>query len=634
MQISKIILYGKKGQMRELSFRLGSVNIVSGRSQRGKSAILAVIDYCLGSKKLNVPAGIIQNSVSWYALELDFHGDKLFIARPSADPGKGAPNVWHIGREVVEADSLEPLYGRDDLLARVSGRLGVSTTVLPRSGGELEKKHVTFRSGLIFSFQKQNEIANQDLFFHRQSEAAIAQVIRDYLPYYLGAVSESIIAQQEELRFAKKRLRELERELARVVDAGAQRDKEASYLLTESQRVGLAPPDVGNLTFDKTIPVLAMAEEISLAEPSGSGSDRMAMTTTLLIKAQEDRADLKQQIEALEAFGKDQDIFSESVNEQRRRLKSLHLYRSGDISDSTCPLCESQLSTPAPNAVDLTRSLALLTQELNFVARDKGQLDDALLEKRTLLSQTEESIAEHRRTIARIKKEEEAARIFLERKNEAARIGGMIHMFLRVGGNAYGDDRRALEAERDGLASKIEEIESDLEFNSVKNRVAKFLGGIGQTITNWAREERLGYSEGFLTFDMRGPQLVSETPSGTIPFSRFGSGKNWVWYHLLGHMALHKWFVENDRPTPRFIVLDQPSQVYFPSDHPEAEEEDLDEVRRIYQWLFEINEKLGGQFQIIVTDHAYFRNDPEFMSNLTHNWWEEDEALIPYDWQA
>ena len=135
-----------------------------------------------------------------------------------------------------------------------------------------------------------------------------------------------------------------------------------------------------------------------------------------------------------------------------------------------------------------------------------------------------------------------------------------------------------------------------------------------------------------LTFDIRGPTLVNETEQGTVDFSRFGSGKNWVWYHLLGHMALHTWFVERGRPTLRFLAIDQPSQVYFPGVDTVDAETDIEEVRRIYRWLIETTRSLDGAFQIILTDHAHFPDDLEFEKHVAHDWWKSGGALIPADW--
>ncbi|MCK0550977.1 hypothetical protein [Pseudomonas syringae] len=49
LQIRKLILWPKNGgAYRELEFEPGKVNIISGSSKAGKSAVIPIIDYCLG----------------------------------------------------------------------------------------------------------------------------------------------------------------------------------------------------------------------------------------------------------------------------------------------------------------------------------------------------------------------------------------------------------------------------------------------------------------------------------------------------------------------------------------------------------------------------------------------------------
>ena len=47
---------------------------------------------------------------------------------------------------------------------------------------------------------------------------------------------------------------------------------------------------------------------------------------------------------------------------------------------------------------------------------------------------------------------------------------------------------------------------------------------------------------------------------------RIGSAGNWLACHLLAHLSLHDFFVAASRPVPRFLILDQPIQVYYPPD--------------------------------------------------------------------
>lgn len=638
MQIQSVVLYSLDGRINEIPFNLGRVNILTGPSGRGKSALLSVVDYCLGASRFEIPAGVISNSVSWFALKLDFGAERLFVARRSVPVGRTASNEFFVrpnpDHETPPLSDLKPNARRDDLIEKVGSLLGVGVTLLPRADGTSERQKLTFRSSLIYSFQKQNEIANPDLYFHRQSE--LAQTIRETLPYYLGAISPAIIEKQAELRNKRKRLREVERALERSVSIAANRDTELVAIVAESNRLGL----VGPSEIPAGRSAAQMLETVSLAlqatlfadrQPAdGQELDLLKVINTELLNKTRERSDLKKEIDALERFESDQNVVDSSLNEQRRRLTALHLL-ADDHDSKQCPVCESRLESVTPEVAEMKRSLGTLIVELAMVNSDKIDVREQLAKRRSDVTNLTSEIASLRREVQRLKDEEGSIKSLLEQKHEVARLSGMIDMFRRLISVDDDETRTALELEKASLVTDIEELESETNLSDVRAKTATFLGGIGQQITRWARDQNLEYANGFLTFDLRGPRLVSETADETIPFSRFGSGRNWVWYHLLGHLALHEWFAANNRPVPNFLILDQPSQVYFPSANGETEDNDWMEVRKIYEWLFDVAEKLEGRIQIIVTDHAKFENDPRFTDHLKHDWW-EGGSLVPKDW--
>jgi hypothetical protein len=123
---------------------------------------------------------------------------------------------------------------------------------------------------------------------------------------------------------------------------------------------------------------------------------------------------------------------------------------------------------------------------------------------------------------------------------------------------------------------------------------------------------------------------------------RVGGGENWLGYHLIALLALHKVFIEDNRPVPRFIVLDQPTQVYFvsPLGYKDLDgttqdtiglQTDLSSVRRMFELLFDFCKLVAPDFQIIVLEHA---NLPEsyYQEALVENPWTGRRALIPQDW--
>ena len=141
-----------------------------------------------------------------------------------------------------------------------------------------------------------------------------------------------------------------------------------------------------------------------------------------------------------------------------------------------------------------------------------------------------------------------------------------------------------------------------------------------------------------MRLDIKNTTIVIDREDGPIPLKKMGSGENWVWYHIITHFALHQYFVNNNRPVPRFIFLDQPSQVYYPIDKydelegsiEELSDDDRESLFQMYKFIFDFAEKLSPNFQIIIMDHADL-DDDTFQSSVVEKW-RNGNALIPKDW--
>ena len=82
MKIRSIHIYSHDGRRRDLPFHDG-LNVITGRSSTGKSAISDIIEYCMGRSTFNIPEGIIQERVSWYAVLYEFNREKVLVAKPA-----------------------------------------------------------------------------------------------------------------------------------------------------------------------------------------------------------------------------------------------------------------------------------------------------------------------------------------------------------------------------------------------------------------------------------------------------------------------------------------------------------------------------------------------------------------------
>lgn len=130
--------------------------------------------------------------------------------------------------------------------------------------------------------------------------------------------------------------------------------------------------------------------------------------------------------------------------------------------------------------------------------------------------------------------------------------------------------------------------------------------------------------------------LVADTLDGPVPLSRMGSGENWVGYHVLAHLALHKWFRQKNRPVPGFLIFDQPSQAHYPPDRDAEGSIDVlpDEDQRAVLQLFKVialaAAELAPDLQIIVSDHADL--NPEWFASAVVERWRGGKKLVPESW--
>jgi len=220
MQIIEIILYSNSGEKRVLALQLGQTNIITGGSATGKSALIEIVDYCLGSSECRVPEGVIRDTISWFGLRLQFSTDQMFVARqnPTSLHQTSTNRAFIIQGDRVEspdAAPTEPNTTIEAITEVLTAKIGISENLqTPPPGHTRPPLAANVRHGLVFCFQQQNEIASKDTLFHKQHDSFIAQGIRDTLPYFLGAIREDRLALEQELNRARRELKQAERAFA------------------------------------------------------------------------------------------------------------------------------------------------------------------------------------------------------------------------------------------------------------------------------------------------------------------------------------------------------------------------------------------------------------------------------------
>ena len=85
--IDSVLLWSKKSGLtyRQVKFEPKKINIITGASRTGKSAIIPIIDYCLGSEKCTIPVDTIRNACAWFGVLFALDNEQLLLCR--REPG-------------------------------------------------------------------------------------------------------------------------------------------------------------------------------------------------------------------------------------------------------------------------------------------------------------------------------------------------------------------------------------------------------------------------------------------------------------------------------------------------------------------------------------------------------------------
>lgn len=642
MQIVSLGIYGRNGARRDVRFKLGALNILTGKSKTGKSAILDIAEFCLGRNTVTIPTGVISENAAWYYVLLQIRDERVLICRPNpetASTGRAMVRTGGVDLLPPDIDALEINADTDVIRDTLSERLGIERFAVEAEPGSLRQPfNVSVRQALFFNFQAQNEIANRDILFHRQAEDDIRATIKDSLPYFLGAATPEQATLRRQLVAARRSLQRTENQL-RAAEADAdQQDVRVTQLLEHAFELGILgrPQDTADV-----LGALGRIASFEYVAPPGD-SETHDRWTALAEQAQRLRSDIREvdgQIELLESLQRE---FAEATREsdfQHQRLSALEVLlpkapSTAHSDGSVCPLCDQELSHPDESVAELRALLQDLTERLTSsrgVSARRGQAIERLKASREPLLQALGETVAAQEAAAR---EEAAIASGREHRERVAFLQGRVSQELERGVAASGGLAELRSTVR-RLRGQVARLEETYERNDPASAVREAADSISDLLTDYARTLELEGAEGYVRFDPGTLAVVVQRPGLRIPLARMGSAENWVGYHLAGILAIHTFFSINARPVPRFVILDQPTQAFFPEEVVDAAEDqnaDWEAVRRQFMLIRDVVATRQGDLQVIVCDHANLA-DQWFQDRLVDNW-RNGVALIPESWIA
>lgn len=656
LQIREIVLWPRNPDFapRRLQFELGKVNVISGASRTGKSAVIPIIDYCLGAGTCSIPVKTIRKYCEWFGVIVaTSQGDKLLARRePGAQRSTDdmylleANRIVDIPNRIAKNTNAEAVKRLLDELAGLSK--------LDFSGGEESPGfdgRPSFRDLAAFIFQPQNVIANPDVLFFKANTYEHREKLRKIFPYVLDAITPSLMAKQVELGRARQELRRKERELKNAHEVSARWLADLKAKFSEAQELGLIPRPDQDLSRGQMIEQL---EEVvartdhSLSVSTSTISNALNELSGLEVEEREvsrELTTLRHRLGEMNRMKEGTQQYQAAVALQRDRLQLSTWLASHTNNNHDCPMCGSH--TDSPN-----RKLATLAERLHEVEAEAGVDTEvpAAFDRELQRVTAEVGQATERLRSVQIRK-----RALSSRSNEARQEQFAAQRAERFIGNLESalDLHRRLGSDSDlveevvRLKDLTQRLEAELREQDIEARKRRALHVISTNVGKLlpyldveSPDDPVSLEINDLTVKVRGAERDDY-------LSEIGSGSNWLSYHLAVLLALQQFFLTLPKsPVPAFLVLDQPSQVYFPKriiahmdeddsdevEEPQLRDEDVDAIRKAFEVMGAVVTNANGKLQLIVLDHASRDVWGEINGVIGLPEWRHNVKLVPLEW--
>jgi hypothetical protein len=653
--LKRIVLWPRSDRRapRILKLEEGKLNVITGASKTGKSAVIPIIDYCLGSERCAVPVTTIRDSCSWFGVVISTSEGEKLLARREPGNQQSTGDMYLLEGKTVEipntiADKNSNVDAVKRMLDRLAGlsNLGFDPTGL--AGGF--KGRPSFRDLLAFTFQPQNIVANPDVLFFKADTMEHKEKLRTIFPYVLGAVTPELLARRWEIEQLVRELRRKERELDVERQVSAQWRADLQNWVSEARDLGLLPVGMV-LPGSQDDELLGMLEDVikktsADAEVTDAALDATAIETTELEKEEGavslQLVEVKARVENMTRLRSAVDDYTGALKKQRDRLQlSRWLHELADSHTATCPVCGGGLERAEGE-------LNLLCDALASVEATARQLQPvpAVFDRELVQVREEARVLSDRFKAVRTRRdavETRSTRIREERWRRSAvdRFLGRLEQALKMLKAPEGNPIFVSEVEE--LRRRIEELRAASSDSSARERQKAALQRVSVSMARLLplldAERPLDPAE--LNIDDLTIRVTGK--SGRPDFLwEIGSGANWLSYHVAAMLGLHELFLSHKgNPVPSFLVLDQPSQVYFPrklagrpvmDGDPVLADEDVAAVRKIFHVLGVRANEETENLQVLVLDHAGAEVWGDVQGVHLVEEWRDGKALVPGDW--
>lgn len=632
--VAKIGLFDKIGNEHSVELQPG-VNVITGRSSTGKSALIEIFDYCFGSSEETIPDGIITDNAEIYFVILSIKKAFLVLARNPSISTKvflkydlKFNNDLLIDREYFEEDYFLSL---NDFKSTLGNFLGID---IIDTDEDLEQKKLRKRSKgrpsvrnmTSYFLQHQNLIANKHSLFYRFDQKEKREQTIDQFKIFCGFVDQ-------EYYLKKQALNELRVELEREKRLNLSHNDYKNQLSIKLQDyLNDYNYIVGKPLFDQFASNILKAPKQYLdniedyeIDPDYESDGFVKRLKKLNEEKNTELGNKREKAIRLNQI----DSTIQYANKYSDTIDNIKPIEDARKSNSECPFCRKNYNELEKESNKLSNAINWLNSELR---KTPLLLDSLQPEKRKI----EKEISDINGTIFKLNKEiEEILKINDELKRNKSLEEQGFKIILQIENileEAIDINKQNLEQKVKDLERKIDKLEKEIAENyNYESKLEKAQKYINKQMNLFGSklEFEKTYQPINLNFDVEAFELYHlKKDKKTVYLRSMGSGANWLYSHVCLFTSLLRYFcsLKNRCKIPSILFLDQPSQVYFPTiidtdttkfdpnslkkfeNKEKSVDDDLKAVTNLFDQLvafcYSTEVETGIKPQIIITDHA------------------------------
>ena len=652
-QVKEIVLWPRNPGFapRRVSFAPGKVTVISGASRTGKSAVIPIIDYCLGAHDCSIPVKTIRDACSWFGVVVKTGaGDKLFARR---EPGAQRSTDEMFLMEAAELSDVPPTVAKNttaDNVRRLLDELaGLSKLDFAAGEGQSGfEGRPSFRDLSAFVFQPQNVVANPEVLFFKTDRYEHREKLRRIFPYILGAITARLLAKQHELNRLRLEVRRKENELKKAETVSAEWMGELRARVSEARELGLVQgaPE-GGLSREQMLGILQEVvnrTDATFAVSTTTISDAVRELNGLEdeeSKVSHELTSLRRRLAEMSRIQESASNYHEALRIQRDRLQISDWLVQHRTGEENCPVCGGNLEPSETKLEELRASL----KELELEAGDSFEIP-AAFDREMQRVQTEVNEATEKLKAIQIRKKalsqrsQEASTTQYQAKKVERFIGNLenaLKLHERLGEDAE------LRTEVAQLRGRMQQLQDELSRENVEDRKRRALRVVNNNAARLVPHLDCERPDDPISLEINDLTIKVTGTTRDDYLSEIGSGSNWLSYHVAMMLALQQFFLTLDhRPVPSFLVMDQPSQVYFPKklvvregedlEEPRLKDEDIVAVQKVFKVMGDVVGAAKGRLQVIVLDHAPREVWGSIPNLVAFEEWRDGVKLVPTEW--